>query len=348
MKIASMKHVVWALALSVVLGACENKDGEEITGPPIEPGNSIAAIATGRDVIMAGDSTVVVAMVHDSDGAPLEGATVGFTTSWGVLAAMQTTSDASGRAVTTLLTPITTLGHTAEIRASISGRVKYTTVEITPFVDDGGSEDANAVEVSITPSLMRADGLSAATIEVSVANAGGDPVAGVVVVLAAGERFQDLNGDGVFTQYVDLLLADVNANSQWDPAGTTAGFVTTGEDGTASTSFQAGSIPGEFAVRATAGSVSDEAAFTLEGLPEIVQILLESEASEIQVDGTGGLESAELQATGLDQDGEPVPAGLAVEFEITQGPHGGESLEEEVRPGERADGRGGDRARAAS
>jgi hypothetical protein len=324
-----MKRVVWVLVLAAVIGGCESNNNEEITGPVVPPGNSVASIATGRAVIMAGDSTMISAVVMDPDGAPVEGAKVGFTTSWGALATLQTTSGVDGRATTVLLTPISSQNITAEVRASTAGRVKYTTVDITPFVDDGGSEDVSEIAVSMTPSLMRADGLSSATIEVAATDAAGEPVAGAVIRLAAGEKFQDADGDGVFTVGVDLLLVDVNANDTWDAAGTTAGYVTTGVDGTASTTFQAGSIPGEFALRATSGSVSAEESFTLEGLPEIVSIALDSEAPEIQVDGTGGEETTELQATGLDQDGEPVPSGLAVTFEIIQGPHGGESLEDE-------------------
>jgi hypothetical protein len=324
----SWKLVILAVVIAGVLGGCEKDDSKEVTNPGIPPSNSIATILTGRTEIMAGDTTRVTAWVVDPDGEPVEGATVGFVTTWGNLTSVEAVADAEGKVSTVLATPISYLEVQAEVRASTAGRVKYTIVDVAPFIEEPGSEEVAQLAVSMTPASLRADGLSTATIEVAASDAAGDPVEGATIRLAAGERFQDVDGDGVFSDGTDVLLEDTNANDEWDAAGTLASWVTTGADGTAETTMQVGVIAGDFVVKATAGNVSDEFEFTLDGLPSITFLALEAERGEIQVEGTGGTEAVEIQGLGLDQDGNPVPSGLPVTFRILQGPGGGESIED--------------------
>jgi hypothetical protein len=107
-----------------------------------------------------------------------------------------------------------------------------------------------------------------------------------------------------------------------------SGWVTTDDTGHATATFTSGLASGGFALRATAGAVSRETTFTLETLPEIAYLQLEADRPEIQVEGTGGVESTDILATGLDENGDPVPAGLELTFQILQGPNGGEAIED--------------------
>ena len=329
MKIESWKRALLAAALIAAIGGCEKDDNDDITGPVVTPGNTIESVVSGRTEIMAGDSTSVTAFVVDTDGEPLEGAKVGFTTTWGAIASTEVMSGAGGRATNVLLTPISNLDVVAEVRASTSGRVKFTSVEVMRFVDTSDTASVAEITLEVAPGEMLADGVSESEIEVTARDGEGAAAAGVLVRLVAGERFQDVNGDGTFTAGSDVLLDDVNGNTAWDAAGVLAGWVTTDAGGHAAATFRAGVLSGAFAVRASAGNMSVEMPLTLDPLPEIAYIELDAARAEIQVDGTGGVESTDILATGLDADGNPVPAGLPVTFEIVEGPNGGEEIEDQ-------------------
>jgi hypothetical protein len=153
---------------------------------------------------------------------------------------------------------------------------------------------------------------------------------GTVVRLEAGERFVDVNGDGYFTENVDEVEYDGNDNGIWDRIGSVPSAVTT-VDNVASFTYTSGTQSGLVFIRATIGDPSDaaygEVALALRPSSEVAYIELHSARTDIQVKGTGGIESTLLYASCYDRYGNPTQMGVAVDFNILSGPGGGESIE---------------------
>jgi hypothetical protein len=72
--------------------------------------------------------------------------------------------------------------------------------------------------------------------------------------------------------------------------------------------------------------VSGEISLSLTSNDSVYSINLTPDWQQIQVRGTGGIEWVNLIATAFDAHGNPAPEGLAVDFNITAGPGGGEAI----------------------
>ncbi len=175
-----------------------------------------------------------------------------------------------------------------------------------------------------------ADGRSPVTVTVNVADVNGTPIAGKRVHFVAGERFTDVNLNGVFDVGTDQLLSDLDGDETWTAIGTVDESVVTGEGGTATVTYKAGLLTGEIAVKATVDRISADLPVVLRALPPAMAVLLDRTPPEIQVHGGGGIDNCVLTATCYDALGDAVPAGVPVEFTIIYGPGGGEQLTDAV------------------
>lgn len=148
------------------------------------------------------------------------------------------------------------------------------------------------------------------------------------------------NGDSSLVQVQvtdqnDNPLADIRVDFSSSPTYLGAfrnSFDTTNVGGLASSYFiSSTSDSGTVTLQATLPNGEERVAtlqITYTSSPrEITSIELVSSLPSIQVQGTGGIESAVLMAIGYDQFGNPVGAGSEIVFRILNGPSGGENLE---------------------
>ncbi len=214
------------------------------------------------------------------------------------------------------------------ITASVSGTSLSATTGVT--VTDGGTVGTGAVDVSVSPPVIIANGSDEAHVTVVVRDANLNPAAdSTLVKLCAGERFIDEDGNGYWSQGIDSLVYDANENGEWDAAGIIPSTAYTGGGiGTASVDFTAGNEAGTFYIKATVddGGItgSDDVSIQINPNAELHSIFLAAELMNLVVKHTGGIETANLYATGYDINGNRVPEGMAITFTILDGPDGGE------------------------
>lgn len=155
---------------------------------------------------------------------------------------------------------------------------------------------------------------------------------GTLLKLEAGERFDDLNGDGYFTENIDEVTHDANDNDIWDKIGSVPAAITT-TDSVGYFQYTAGIQSGLVFIRVTVGEPSEEEfgelVLSLRPNDEVSFIKMSAASSEIQVKATGGIESTNLTAYCYDKYGNPVQQDIDVEFNILSGPNGGENIEEQ-------------------
>jgi hypothetical protein len=240
------------------------------------------------------------------------------------------TGTSSNIATATYTATASSIAGSVYIRATAgdtSTNVASNTVMITLTDSTGGG--AGTISLSIVPQTMYANNQDSALVTVSATDENGAPVPdGTVVTLVAGERFIDIDSNGVYTAGIDSLY-DANGNGDWDAAGAIQQTITT-TGGSASTYFYAGSVAGIFYVTATIdlGTVflQTDRMFTLESSTVVASIELVAGSDHLQVQGTGGTETTIIQAFCYDVYGNSVPSGLDIVFEILNGPGGGENL----------------------
>jgi hypothetical protein len=192
------------------------------------------------------------------------------------------------------------------------------------------TNDNGQIVLTIAPALMQADGLSTASVLARVSSKSGSPMPDSTAIrFAAGEKFVDVNGDGMWTQNVDSLVYDADGNDRWDPIGSIDQVVYS-KSGQAAATYRAGSTAGLVYIRATMGQpghqVSGEISLSLTSNDSVYSINLTPDWQRIQVRGTGGIEWVNIIATAYDAHGNPAPEGLAIDFNITAGPGGGEAI----------------------
>ncbi len=185
-------------------------------------------------------------------------------------------------------------------------------------------------EFEVSPSFALADGEAVSDVVVSIWDNDNEPVAdGQVVKLEVGERFEDVDEDGYFTENVDYVLVDLNDNEIWDRVGNVPKTVTA-SGGSISFDYTAGTLSGLIYLRATIvdeqGSSYGEHPLVLRPSSDIASIALTSDRNEIQVKATGGIEFANLTAVCFDAYGNRVQSELPIDFFIVYGPGGGERL----------------------
>lgn len=318
----------WVFLLSItVLTGCEStKESTTPTGSDItiefgQPTASPSSLQTSA-------STVVEVIVSDGEGGLLESIAVNFGVTpagSGTFTPATATTDVYGIA-STMFTP--SQSGTLSLYAYVGNvNSSFVTIEVTGT----GSQASGNLDISITPSLLVANGLSQAAVVVRIQDEVGNPAPdSTMVSLTAGESFDDIDGNGYFTQNIDSLLFDFNANGMWDALGIIPAVAYT-EAGSVAVTYTAGTQATTAYIKATVneGGVfdgSNEVALQLTPDASVYQIELSSEEAGIQVRHTGGIESTVMKAICYDVFGNAVPEGLEVTFVITDGPDGGENI----------------------
>lgn len=195
----------------------------------------------------------------------------------------------------------------------------------------GGGGNSGQLILTITRTLMPADGQSTATITAEATDKLGNPVSNTTPVkFVAGEKFTDVNGDGVWTENVDQLDFDADGDGEWDAYGHINPAIDSMQSGAASATFTAGHRPGLVHIKVTVGNAEDkitgDITISLTSLNPIRSIVLTPEWQQIQVRGTGGIEWARIVAQTFDEHGNPAAEGQPLDFTITSGPGGGETI----------------------
>lgn len=275
-----------------------------------------------------GATAVVQAVVTDANGNVASGKEVTFTvspSSLGYFTPAVATSDASGL-VGSIFTA--TSPGTATLTATVTGNMMNKTMIINETASASGR-----VAITLTPSLVTANGEDSIVVHVEAEDAAGNPMAdGTVIFLVAGERFVDKDHDGYYTEGVDSLMFDANANSRWDPIGVIPSTATIAS-GEATVVYKVGNQATTVYIRATMidGSQVEysEVSAKLNPNTTVASITLSHSGEDIRVKGVGGIEFTQVVATAYDIFGNAVPEGIPLDFVIADGPDGGENLESE-------------------
>ncbi|MFH2056323.1 MAG: Ig-like domain-containing protein [bacterium] len=286
----------------------------------------LSVFSIGTETV--GNSVTVEVGVVDSDGFALSGQTVAFSvspSSLGYFSPASDTSDADG-VVTTTFTA--TASGRATLSATTGQSSKTYVIDIM-----SNSSSQGLVSVQVVPQILIANGTDQATVSISAVDSEGAPVEdGTIIYLTAGERFEDRNQDGYWSNNVDSLIFDGNANHSWDPIGTIPSTATT-SGGSATVSYIAGNQATTVYIRATVieGEVVDfaEASVKLNPSTTVANITLTHEFEDLRVRGVGGIEWTEITATAFDEHGNRVPDGVDISFTIAAGPGGGEKIQNE-------------------
>jgi hypothetical protein len=289
---------------------------------------TVAVTATPA-TIATGGYTVVEAIVEAND-VGLADQEVTFTVSpagSGSCTPAVDITDADGVAATMFTASAT---GSVSITATVSGSNTSGTAWVT--VAEEGQTGSGTVSLTVSPSLLFADGEDTARVTVVVSDVNGNPAPdNTLVKICAGEKFVDLDGNGYWSEGIDSLVYDNNSNDQWDAVGSVPSTAYTGGgNGTASVDFVSGTRAGTYYIKATVdeGGIqgSAEQSVQLNPSTELHSIFLAAEEISIAVSQTGGIETADLYATGYDVNGNTVPEGLSITFTILSGPDGGEYL----------------------
>ncbi|MGH8014943.1 MAG: hypothetical protein ACREBV_01990, partial [Candidatus Zixiibacteriota bacterium] len=178
-----------------------------------------------------------------------------------------------------------------------------------------------------------ANGADTSLVTITVRDTQNQPAPnGTIVRLTAGEKFDDIDGDGYFTPNVDSVIFDSNPNGQWDQIGyIPATTSVVGGAGVASTNYISGSSALNVYIRATVNDsgITGFGETTLQLSPDatVSSIYLNSDQVHLSVQSTGGNETGYIHATCYDSKGNRIPEGIPVTFIIMDGPGGGEELE---------------------
>lgn len=284
----------------------------------------IQVFSSGTELI--GATTTVEAQITDKEGNPLSGQLVVFSatpSSLGFFTPSSDTTDADG-VVTSIFTAAAV--GTATLSAAAGDAIKSATLSIL-----SGSSASGQVSVVVVPQSVKANGADSATVSVTVTDQEGNAVPdGTIIYLTAGERFEDVDMDGYWTDYVDSLLFDNNANDTWDPIGTIAATVTT-VNGIATAKYRAGNQSTTAYIRATfvdGDNIQyDETSIKLTPNTTVASIALSHEFEDLRVQGVGGIEWTVVSATAYDEFGNRVPEDIPISFTIASGPNGGENIQ---------------------
>jgi hypothetical protein len=284
--------------------------------------------------VQKGETGTVDVEVKDDNDDPVSGVRVSFSVSpasIGYCTPAEDTTDANGLAASVFTA--TDLG-TATIQASAEGaQSKTAQVQVVSTEE----ETTNPVEIDISPLWLPADGISTSTVTATITDSAGTLVEdGTVVKFVAGEDFEDVDGDGYYTEGIDQLRYDTNGDGKWNPMGIIAPYAFT-QNGVAEVTYTAGHRTGTAYIKVTTGpagrQVQDYATILLVPTDTVAYIVLTAENPSIQVKGTGGMEATQIFAVCYDDNGNRVDEDFPVEFYIISGPGGGENLNgEETEP----------------
>ncbi len=303
---------------------CSSKNTEENVAD-----TSTLTLSVSPTVVTKGKVSVIEATVT-SGGTPMPDQSVSFSISpvgAGSFTPSDTITDADGVAAT-IFTALTS--GSATITASVAGGVITKTAGIT--VSEVSQEGTGNITLSVTPSLILANGSDTSRITIAVADLAGSPAPeSTLIRLTAGEKFVDIDGNGYWSSGIDSLVYDANANGSWDAIGNIpANAYTIGVNGLATVNFLAGNDATTVYIRASVddNGITGYAETTVQQNPDatVNSIYMASDSLSLAVKGTGGSETGLLRATCFDANGNTVPEGLQVTFTITAGPNAGEHL----------------------
>ncbi len=247
--------------------------------------------AAPRTILTGGDQSDISTRLLNQNNNPVEGMTIHFETTIGVIPGEGIT-DSLGRVVV-LLTSSDTVGT-----ALVTARFGSLSVSTNVSFEDPISDPIRLTEIWWDP-IPVADGESGTYVSTRLLNQTNNPVTGRIVEFAT-----DLG-----------VIVEVDTT---DSTGTAAAWLTAIES--ADTAFAY--------VTASHGSLS--VSTTIPFMPPASQtpvaMTLAPAVNSIQVSGAGALESVVLTATAFDAGGDTVAAGSDVTFRIVSGPGGGEYL----------------------
>ncbi len=315
--------VLTTLCLILILLGCDSSTKEKETSSSLQ----VASMTASPSSIDVSSTAIIEAVITDgTDPLPDRAVTFSVDPAYGNCSPTTDTSDASG-VVATVFTPIKS--GTAVITATIAGGSSNSVSVVVTSTTPSGSGN---IVVTATPTVLLADGMSTSTVTITVRDAAGTLAPdSTVVILTAGEKFDDIDGNGTFTAGVDTVIYDAIPNGNWDPIGVIASTAyVTGGGGQATATYTSGTSAGTAYIRATvnASGYNGYAEATVQLTPNasILSISLFCDNIHMAVKGTGGVENAILYATGYDGLGNTVPEGLEIQFLILDGPGGGEHL----------------------
>jgi hypothetical protein len=327
-----MRKMALALVLLLLLPACENQDRVADVPDVDENLAFVGSFEPTSWTVISGGAVGINATVVNPLNAGLPGRTVTFSlvSGPGVLSADSLVSNEQGRTQVLLSTQEGDAGATV-VRATVGASKKDVTVQIVDPSGPGEEGQPAAVYLTSDPPSVIANGHTSATVTADVYDQWGNPVTdGTTVMFTAGESFTDVDGDGYFTDGVDVLVDDLDDDGQWDAIGTIDAAAHTSA-GVAVVTFNAPEDTGAVYIKATAGQVAQD--YTLELLPvpeelDVASIVLIAMYPSMQVRATGGIEATPITAFCFDALGDFIGESWEVEFEVIHGPGGGEGLEE--------------------
>jgi hypothetical protein len=319
-----VKSVLTLFLAVMLLSGCSSKNvvDDTPTGSTLQLTVSPATVET--------NTTAVVEATVSSSGTPLANRVVNFTVSpasAGYFTPTSDTTDANG--VAAVVFSATTSGS-----VNISANVENTSISgiSAVTITDTPQQGTGNISISVSPSLLLANGADTSAVTITVRDAQGQPVAdGINIRITAGEKFDDIDGNGYWTANVDSLIYDANANGQWDALGLIpATAVTAGGTGSANVNYVSGNdaLTVYLVASVDDGGIQGNAEVQIQVTPDatVASIYLASDSMQLSVKTTGGIESGILRATCYDINGNRVPEGIPVGFIIVNGPGGGEHL----------------------
>lgn len=265
----------------------------------------------------------------------------------GSLSRTADTTDANGEAAT-VFTANLTGACTIRVTTNVGGTIlnNSTGITITAANQSGTPGDGSGnINLNATPSILLANGMDTATVTMIVTNLDGVIAPeSTLVYLTAGEKFDDIDGNGYFTNGVDSVIFDAIENGKWDGIGVIASTAYLDVDGKAIVNYVTGTNFGTVYIRATVteSGFDGYAEETVQLTPDapISSFVMTADSTHLAVKETSGLETTLLRAIGYDYFGNRVPEGLTVNFIITDGPSNiadadGEHLSNLVAPNHR-------------
>ncbi|MFH1687239.1 MAG: hypothetical protein ABIE70_06910 [bacterium] len=315
------------LVAAMVLSGCSSKSvKDDVSGADV----SFQVTASPPNIAWNESTVIEVVMTNGTD--PVAGQMVTFTVepqNAGYFTPKQVATDNSGIAAA-VYNPYTSGSQLITVSAGFGDGVysQAVGIEVTETYE---SAEGN-VEISLSKSLLLADGADSTRVLITVRDAVGQRVPdSTLLICVAGEKFVDNDSNGFWSAGIDWLSYDANGNYTWDAIGSVPTYaVTANGNGTAQITYQSGNDAGTAYLKVTVADAniggSGEVAIQLKADADINSIYLASDSINLSVKQTGGIETAQLRATGYDLNGNAVPEGLPITFIVTDGPGGGEHL----------------------
>lgn len=318
--------LIGALVLSLLsFTGCESDRSPQSVGGGEDYDYYLSTPTASPSSLSQGSTTVIEVVATDANSDPAANLQITFLGSGGTFTPATDLTDDNGIATTVFTADQT---GTLTLGASATGaETKYVNIAVSGT----GEQTTGNVSISVTPKILIADDTSTAQVVIKVQDINDDPAPdSTVVKIIAGENFIDRDGDGYFSNGVDSLVFDYNANDIWDPIGFIPALAYT-EAGSVAVAYTAGAEATTTYIKATVnegGAFDGSAETSVQLTPnaQIIAIELSTENPGIQVRHTGGVENTSLYAVCYDINGNPVPEGLDVNFIITNGPGGGENI----------------------